>query len=382
MNIRKYTAVALLLLACVTASAQRVSKSDPNVVFDGHWILQAQGGLGFTYGMDDRWDFKDVVSESAALYLGYRFTPVWGIRFGASGWVAKGDMLRASAIYEFNYVQANVDILLDISNWWGGYRHDRFFDVYLFAGPGYNWAFNNDDAVALSDAGCYFGKLWRKNLNDFSGHGGIGANLRLGNHVAITLEAGANILSDDFNSTKSGHPDFHFTGMAGLTFSLGKTHKRKPVYGTSYSSVSDMVPAGDRTSRLEAEAEHAREVEALMKDMPDLTAVPAMTESIFFEAESVVIGESEMSKIDNIAAYLSEHEAAIVNISGYSDEHTGWPSSNMEYSAQRAEAVSQALQAKGISSERIYTEGKGDVIQPFKENSMNRVVVCEVVDFQ
>lgn len=59
----------------------------------------------------------------------------------------------------------------------------------------------------------------------------MGANFRLNDHVAINLELNANMLSDKFNSKKGRNADWQFNALAGLTFTLGKSHRTTaPVY--------------------------------------------------------------------------------------------------------------------------------------------------------
>ena len=112
--------------------------------------MQVQGGVGYTVGEAD---FGDLISPAAALNFGYQFTPVWGLRFGVSGWQAKGGWASPATTYKYNYLQGNVDVTLDLGNLFCGYKADRLFNPYFFVGVGLNGAFNNDEAVALHNQG-------------------------------------------------------------------------------------------------------------------------------------------------------------------------------------------------------------------------------------
>ena len=113
-------------------------------------VYAGAGRYGHTIGEGK---FSDLVSPAAALSAGYRFTPVWGLRGGFSGWQGKGCWVNPRQEYKFNYAQLNAEATFDIANCLGGFNHKRFFNPYLFAGIGVNIAFNNDDAVALNEAG-------------------------------------------------------------------------------------------------------------------------------------------------------------------------------------------------------------------------------------
>ncbi len=369
MNLKRNIAIAVLCLCGVAASAQQVSKSDPEVVFNHHWFLQIQGGIGYTVGEASFDNFGDLVSGSAGLYAGYRFTPVWGLRFGLAGWQAKGGWVYPTTIYDFNFLQGNVDVMVDLSNWWGGYRHDRFFDAYFFIGPGVNGAFNNDEAVALADKGYELAYLWRDNKVSVAGHAGLGANLRLCDHVAFNIELAANMLTDKFNSKDGDNPDWHFTGMVGFTFSFGKTHKR-------VAKVEEPAPAPAPAPEPEPEPEPApapapEPVEEVVEAAP-----ASLTENVFFALNSDEIRASEVAKLDGLAAFLKENESASVELCGYADVATGNASYNKKLSKSRAEAVASELEARGISSDRIKVDYKGDTVQPFDDPAQNRVTIC------
>ena len=72
---------AILILAAammmgISASAQE---------FNPHWYLQLRGGVAETIGETN---FVDLLSPAADLSLGYQFTPVFGLRGNAMGWLA------------------------------------------------------------------------------------------------------------------------------------------------------------------------------------------------------------------------------------------------------------------------------------------------------
>jgi outer membrane protein OmpA-like peptidoglycan-associated protein len=73
---------------------------------------------------------------------------------------------------------------------------------------------------------------------------------------------------------------------------------------------------------------------------------------------------------------IKANPKAKVQVTGYADAGTGNARINMKYSQNRADAVVKALTEGGISSDRITSEAKGDTVQPFTENDMNRVAIC------
>ena len=179
----KQTILAALLLASTTSLFAQ--KETEKIEFRPHWYMQVQGGIGHTIGEGK---FSDLVSPAAALSAGYRFTPVWGLRGGFSGWQGKGCWVNPRQEYKFNYAQLNAEATFDIANCLGGFNHKRFFNPYLFAGIGVNMAFNNDDAVALNEAGNKLQYLWDDTKAFVAGRLGVGMDFRICDAVAFNLE--------------------------------------------------------------------------------------------------------------------------------------------------------------------------------------------------
>ena len=112
MKLKSLTLILAAALTAQVAFAQQ-SKSDPSVEFNPHWFGQIQGGAGYTIGETA---FKDLISPAGALSFGYQFNPTLGLRFGASGWQGKGNVVSPLEVYKFNYVQGNVDLVTRISS--------------------------------------------------------------------------------------------------------------------------------------------------------------------------------------------------------------------------------------------------------------------------
>ena len=138
MKLKSLTLILAIALGAQVAFAQQ-STTDPTVEFNPHWYGLLQGGASYTVGETA---FKDLISPAAALSFGYQFNPSLGLRFGASGYQGKGNVVSPLEVYKFNYAQGNVDVTLDLANLIA-YNHKRVFNPYLFAGVGVAYGFNN-----------------------------------------------------------------------------------------------------------------------------------------------------------------------------------------------------------------------------------------------
>lgn len=358
-------ALSLSTLAALgqTASSKQISEDD-ETVFIPHWYMQVQAGAAQTVGETG---LEKLISPAAALSAGYKFTSLWGIRAGISGWQAKGTWAVLPDAYKFNYLQGNVDATLDLSNLFCHYNSKRFFNAYMFLGAGINGAFNNDDAIALDEVGYRGEYLWKGKKVFFAGRGGLGANMRLSNRVFFNIEVNANILSDKFNSKKADNPDWQFNALAGLTFKFGKTTKKTNVVRYETAPLPVEVVREVKEEVIVPVEEKKIEVKEEVKPW---------TEHIFFKINSAVIRPSEENKLLNLIAFLKKTPEMKVTVCGYADKATGTAAINMRLSKQRAQAVAKVLKNNGIAFDRIILDYKGDTVQPFPVNEENRVAIC------
>ena len=344
------SAICLLNVSNIFAqNEQELKIKEPGrTEFVPHWYMQIQGGAAHTIGEAK---FSDLISPAAALNFGYQFNPLFALRFGASGWQAKGGwVVNPKADYKYNYLQGNVDAVLNLSNLFCKFNPERTLDIYAFLGLGANYAFNNDEAVALANQGADMQYLWNDNKTSIAGRGGLGLNIRLSEKVGLNLEANANTLSDKFNSKKAGNSDWQFNALVGLTIKLGKSYKKiAPVY---------------------------YEPEPKPEPKPVIVKAEPMIQNIFFNINKSVIRADQEFKIAELVAYLNKYPNAKITITGYADKKTGNNRINERLSQKRSAAVAEALQAKGISANRISTSFKGDTEQPFSVNEENRVSIC------
>ena len=72
-------------------------QSETKEIFKPHWTLGIQAGVSETRG---EVKFSDLLSPAVAGYVGYRFTPVVGVRVGACAcnvyWTCSGLCIRGN----------------------------------------------------------------------------------------------------------------------------------------------------------------------------------------------------------------------------------------------------------------------------------------------
>ncbi len=121
---------------------------------------------------------------------------------------------------------------------------------------------------------------------------------------------------------------------------------------------------------------------------PAAPAAPAATKvtyaaDAFFDFDKAVLKPEGKAKLDDLADKVKGINLEVVIAVGHTDA-TGSDGYNQKLSVRRAEAVKAYLVSKGIESNRVYTEGKGEG-QPVADNATkqgrakNRRVEVEVV---
>jgi len=351
---------ALLLSSTVISAQEQRIKEEGKTEFKPHWFMQVQVGAAHTLGEAK---FSDLISPAAAINVGYQFAPAWRARVGVSGWQAKGGWVSPQQDYQYKYLQGNIDIVSDLSTLFCGFNPKRVFNGYVFAGIGLNRGFDNDEAVAIDANGYKMDYLWTEGKFLVAGRMGLGCNLRLNDHLSINIEGNANVLSDKFNSKKAGNADWQFNALLGLNIKFGKGYKETPPV---YYEAKPVVVEQSKPAPVVEQPQPKKEV----------VVVQPMKQDIFFALNSAKIQDDQKPKIDMLVEYLQKSPSAKVKVTGYADANTGNSKINKTLSEKRAANVAEVLKTKGIASDRIIADSKGDTVQPYKTPEENRVSIC------
>ena len=103
----------------------------------------------------------------------------------------------------------------------------------------------------------------------------------------------------------------------------------------------------------------------------------------FFDFDKATLKPEGKSKLDQLTTQLGGINLEVIIAVGHTDS-VGTDAYNQKLSVRRADAVKAYLVTKGVESNRVYTEGKGEK-QPVADNktaegrAKNRRVEIEVV---
>lgn len=192
--------------------------------FSPEWNVRILGGGAFSLGEAD---FADLLSPSAQVSVGYRFSRLLGARVAFNGWQARNRYNYPRFDYTWNYVRSSAEIVLDVTSVLAGWREGRLVSVNLFAGGGTAVGFRNIEANRARRNNPDFQgleKLWAGTRFFWAARGGLELDLRLARRLSICLESDAGIFPDEFNSKvgKDSGFDWQFNCLVGLKFDLGR----------------------------------------------------------------------------------------------------------------------------------------------------------------
>ena len=393
-------AAVLLALSGSVAFAQQ-SKTDETLEFRPHWNIGVQGGAAYTLGESS--DFGKLISPAAALNFQWQFHHAFGLRLGLGGWQAKGAVvLPEEYIYPFRFGQLSADVVMDLTSLFGGFNHKRVVSTYLFAGIGAAYGFDNSAAAPKAD---YFSYYWKQRFF-YPGRLGLGLDFRLSDVVSLGLEGNTMIFDDTFNSKaqSDSKADWHFNVLAGLKFQLGKNTRPSKAYADKLAAeeaaeaarlaaeraeaerlaaekAAAEKAAAEKAARERAEAERLAAEKAAAAKLAEDRARMARENSknIHFSIGSFYINKKADADLAVLADWLKAHPDFYLSLVGYADKGTGSPKVNMAVSKKRMAVVIEKLEKLGLEASRVTTDYKGDTVQPFAENDMNRVVICTII---
>lgn len=369
---KKIFLIAVSALFSISGFAQE--KAIKNYGFWDNWFIQGQVGGSYTFSENHtRASLGDLTTPHIALSTGKYFSPIAGARLQVGGWESKSYRREADKTYKYNYIQTNLDALLNLTNLFGTYQGDRFFNLYGIMGIGYVHNFGDS-------------KEGVKTQNSIIPRVGLQADFRLNDDLSLNVEATGNLMSDKFNGIVYGRKnDATANVLLGLTYRFNKN-------GFELVDVVDPNQLNDLNSQINQQrselAAKDRQLQQYKSDIERLSARPTVVEEVVGETEVLMnavvvfrIGSAKLEQnqdinIYNAAKYLQDNPRVKITVTGYADRATGTPAINQRLSEQRAQAVADILINKyGIEPDRITVAADGDKEQPFQIDAWNRVVV-------
>ncbi len=370
--------LALMTIAMVaqesgtSAEAGRKATFKRNGFWD-NWFVGAGAGANIYFGDQDQHAsfFGSRPTVTVNGQVGKWFNPYLGVRgkgtFGSMHSFV-GD--NAESMMHQKNITAQADVMFDLTNYFGKYNENRFYNFIVFGGVG----------GAVSFDAKMNGVKQEEKKKSLTINAGIINKFRLTDRLSLDLEFAGSILPDNHDQQVGGN--WKYDGLLntslGLSYKLGKT-------GFSEAILADQATIDGLNNQINK----LRQENAILSKRPEkCNECPKqvvqkvqdnaafVSNVVFFRINSAVIDKHQEVNVYNTAQYMKENPSAKVKIVGYADKKTGTASINQKLSERRAKAVANELIKKhNISESRVSVDWKGDTVQPYAENAWNRVAI-------
>lgn len=381
----------------LSAEAQEVSPMRWEGVYTNrfwdNWEVAAAGGNSFlqiSQKGDNIGKFWERNSWNANIAVSKWFVPTLGMRLQVDAGefhnftrpVVRG---VESTKLKMPYLYVHGDILINVSNWIGGYDPDRFYSAISYMGFGY---------TAMS---------WTKNSKtpyngEYAFTSGVINKFRVTPRLDIELDLRTWILAERSLPQQiqgGGRYAVAMTASLGLAYrfnmrSWTPAYSQLDVDGYLLAIMTleeqliqrdaEIKRVNSNLSTLKAENDKLR-IDLSDSKTRGSDVVPAVvkTESIvFFSIGEATLSDYAKATLDTYIEQLSKMDNHVV-VKGYADKETGSAERNEQLSKERAESVASYLRAGGIAGERITTTWVGDTEQAFTSPDTPVVNRCVIV---
>lgn len=354
--------------------------------FWDNWFISIGAGAEVYFGQNDsQGKFSKRIAPAFDFSVGKWIVPTLGVRAQVNGFRLKGFTYDPNnmyvkggpdkdGLYKQSWQQFNVhgDVLLNLSNWIGGYRPDRFYEAVPYLGFGIMHACRKADN------------------NVFTANAGLINKMRLSDAFDLNIEVRGSVFEKKFAGEPGGkRANGILTVTAGFTYKFPQRVFRR--------SVAPMVMAEDiaiaaTTQQLQEAQDQLAQQQAYNRQLQEELAmerakkpqieirkeVVAAPLAIFFTINRANITARDKVNLKYIADVIKQNPGKRYTILGYADKATGTPEFNMQLSRKRAENVYNVLTKDyGVNPDQLQVEAKGGVADLFDSNPLNRVTIVE-----
>ncbi|MBD5211374.1 MAG: OmpA family protein [Bacteroidales bacterium] len=360
--------------AMVAQSSQEVTfVEDPSQgylfnQFKDNWFITAEGGANIFFSPNDSYrDWKDRWSPNAALYVGKWFSPIIGLRAGASWMKIKGmsDVKGIGDLYDEpmvddKYKQKFVEIgpvfdaMVNLTNWWCGYNPGRVYNLTVYGGAGAYWTlarqYNADnESTRYKDAKDRILAVRAGIINSF----------RVSKHFQVSLDIRFTAL-DNHRDEKGGDwnkTSYDLSANLGVTYLFNKTDWNAPIVPICPEPENcDALRA-----RLQAADARIADLEAQLQACLDRptevveVAAPAPLATIYFPINVSKLTKEDVRVVNACAEVMKSTPDTKYVVTGWADNYTGNDKINVNLRKNRAASVEKQLLKAGVAASQFNT---------------------------
>lgn len=377
--------IALFALACASIfGASDVNAQEVTYVEDcsqgllinrmkDNWFITAQGGVGFlNSNYDTEADFEDRLGASAGIFVGKWFTPVFGFRMGASAMIARGattydgifrnegqSPIDPEGIYypeRFAAIGPEIDLMLNLTNWWCGYKPNRVYNAVAHVGGGGYWTVyrgekNGDVEWRYGDNRTLFANI------------GLQNNFAVSKQVDLFVDVQYTVMDystlDRVNMKGPKDMSGFLAAQVGFTYKFKKRDWNCPV--TAVCPTWKYTDAeGDALVARLANADN--KIKDLQRQLDDCLNRPLEKceceeplATIYYPINISSLSSRERTLVQSLAEIMKDHPDRKYILTGWADNYTGNDEINTRLRNERVNGVKKCLIKAGVPEEQLET---------------------------
>lgn len=382
-----------LLFMMVSAAVATASAAEPQMEneylegnFWSHWYVSAGVGAEFHFLENEVGNFDEFkTSPTFNVSLGKWINPYIGVRAQYSLSWDKGTISAPNYFtgtpdkFKGNLSQLHADAMFNISSIIGGYKADRFYELYPYAG------------IA--------GGIFTSSLNDGLEREvmlkvGLVNNFRLSDNFSAVIEASYLHNNGVIYGMPLRQPKIYPVDVTiGVTYHFG---------GREFNSTDDiyeanrlaMIPLQKKNDQLLADNKELKsQVNTLSGDIDDLESDVAKANAkiaelesqnklisvpAFFHINSYRVSNEHKGTFKYAAEDMKANPSKKYVVYGYADSATGSVKYNERLAQNRAEAIVDVLvNDYGVAASQVRAQGMGGVDNIFEDSKLNRCVILK-----
>lgn len=326
-----------------------------------NWFITARGGANFLFGKHDvKADFKNRIGAGAAIFVGKWVTPTFGFRFGAT-WIQPKGATTADGIFrdlkhngltngyypeKFHAVGPEFDVMINLTNWWCGYKPQRVYNAVLHGGAGAYWSFNH--RMKGNDW------KWRASHNTvLYANVGIQNNFRISKSVELFIDAQVDLLDYD-------NADGLASLQAGITYNFPNRDWNCPVTAVcptwKYTDaegdalVARLAAADGKINDLQ------RQLNECLNRPKEKAAQTVNCEglcTIYYPINVSSLTKREKTILKGVASVMKANSDKKYELTGWADNYTGTEEINNRLRNARVDGVRNYLISCGVDAAQL-----------------------------
>ncbi len=358
-----------------------------------NWFITVEGGANIMFSKHDIVaPTKDRIAPNAAIYFGKWVDPNFGFRFGINWMNTKGattadgqyrKMTATTPIKDhpgyytesFQALGPEFDVMINLTNWWCGYRPGRVYNAVLHGGAGAYWT----AARTLNAKG---EGRWENAHNTLMfATLGLQNNFRLSQHVDFFIDLQYTIM--DFTALRHDAAVY-----AGFNFNLGKTTWDCPVTAVcptwKYTDaegdalVAKLNAADRKIADLQQQLDACLKRPAAVEKVQDCEGLA----TVYYPINQYGLSAREKTILKSVASVMQENPNKKYVLTGYADNYTGTDEINDRLRQQRVDGVRNYLVSCGVDAAQldVRTDNANLTDYGVKAAPLDRAVTIRLAD--